>query len=101
MSVDKHIAYVRFDNYVACYLMMKALNGLEVNDNLRMAVGWCSQEDFNAVQNLFAASSITPDAEVCLEISRKKRVWGDTRSTFRRITNSKYRNVSLDLEEII
>jgi hypothetical protein len=44
--------------------MVKSLNGFEVNDNLRMAVGWCNQEDFNAIQHLFAASSVGCDADV-------------------------------------
>lgn len=44
--------------------MMKSLNGLEVSDNLRMSVGWCSQEDFDAIQQLFAARSINNTGDV-------------------------------------
>lgn len=37
---------------------------MEVNDNLRLAVGWCSQQDFNDMQELVAASSVSSDGEV-------------------------------------
>lgn len=68
---------------------MKSLNGMEVNDNLRLAVGWCSQQDFTDMQELVPASSVSSDGEVLMSLCRKGRVWVVMRSTCRRRMSSR------------
>lgn len=65
--------------------MIKALNGMEVNDNLRLAVGWCTQEDFSAMQQQLVGS----DAEVLFSTPSNGKVWDGMRYTSRRRMSSR------------
>ena len=58
------MAYIRYDNYISCFLAIKTLNHFEVKDILRLSANWCDQNDINALQQLFAAISINTHAEV-------------------------------------
>ena len=53
------MAYFRYDSYVSCYTAIKTLNEFEINDTLRLSVGWCNENDIATLSQHYAASSIT------------------------------------------
>ena len=50
VHVKGGVGFLRYDNYISCYLAVATLNGLPLDDVLRLSVGWCDPEDISQLQ---------------------------------------------------
>ena len=58
VHIKQGVAFIRYDNYISCYLAITTVNGLALDDVLRVSVAWCDFEDMTQLQQDLGLTSV-------------------------------------------